>query len=55
MGATPADWYPDPSGAPGQRFFDGLQWTEHRTKPHKGSRKTAMWIVIAAVVLLFGG
>src|SRR4029450_7136718 len=21
-------WYPDPSGAPGQRFFDGFAWTE---------------------------
>jgi hypothetical protein len=20
-------WYPDPSGAPGQRYFDGRQWT----------------------------
>jgi hypothetical protein len=20
-------WYPDPSGAPGQRYFDGHQWT----------------------------
>ncbi|WP_229742820.1 DUF2510 domain-containing protein [Gordonia jinhuaensis] len=26
---TPAGWYPDPSGAPGQRYFDGTQWTEH--------------------------
>lgn len=24
-------WYPDPSGAPGQRYFDGTQWTEHRS------------------------
>jgi len=21
-------WYPDPSGAPGQRYWDGQQWTE---------------------------
>ncbi|SKS10692.1 Protein of uncharacterised function (DUF2510) [Mycobacteroides abscessus subsp. bolletii] len=20
-------WYPDPSGAPGQRYFDGTNWT----------------------------
>lgn len=25
----PAGWYPDPSGAPGQRYFDGQQWTHH--------------------------
>lgn len=29
--ATPPGWYPDPSGAPGQRYFDGNGWTEHRT------------------------
>lgn len=23
----PPGWYPDPSGAPGQRYFDGQQWT----------------------------
>ena len=27
---TPAGWYPDPSGQPGQRYFDGINWTEHR-------------------------
>ena len=25
----PAGWYPDPSGAPGQRYFDGVDWTPH--------------------------
>lgn len=23
----PAGWYPDPSGGPGQRYFDGREWT----------------------------
>jgi len=27
---TPPGWYPDPEG-PGQRYFDGEQWTEHRS------------------------
>jgi hypothetical protein len=27
----PPGWYPDPSGAPGQRYFDGSNWTEHTT------------------------
>ena len=31
--ATPPGWYPDPSGQPGQRYFDGLRWTQHFT-PH---------------------
>lgn len=25
-------WYPDPSG-PGQRYFDGVKWTEHHVPP----------------------
>ncbi|SPM41239.1 hypothetical protein MNAB215_3444 [Mycobacterium numidiamassiliense] len=25
----PAGWYPDPSGARGQRYFDGAEWTPH--------------------------
>jgi hypothetical protein len=37
VGATahraPPGWYPDPSGAPGQRYFDGRDWTEHRAHP----------------------
>lgn len=23
---TPAGWYPDPSGQPGQKYWDGQQW-----------------------------
>ncbi len=26
-------WYPDPSGAPRQRYFDGRAWTEHYSAP----------------------
>ena len=25
--SPPPGWYPDPSGAPGQRYWDGQQWT----------------------------
>jgi hypothetical protein len=28
-----AGWYPDPGGTPGQRYFDGTDWTEHRAAP----------------------
>jgi Protein of unknown function (DUF2510)/Domain of unknown function (DUF4352) len=59
MGApnAPAGWYPDPSGAPGQRYFDGQQWTSHAPPPPKQSH-TGLWVglsVLAAVVLFFGG
>jgi hypothetical protein len=27
--AAPAGWYPDPSGASGQRYWDGVRWTDH--------------------------
>jgi Protein of unknown function (DUF2510) len=26
---NPAGWYPDPSGAPQQRYWDGRNWTAH--------------------------
>lgn len=29
----PAGWYPDPSGAPRQRYFDGYDWTQHFHPP----------------------
>ena len=32
----PAGWYPNPSGAPGQRYFDGRDWTaHHRASPRQ--------------------
>jgi uncharacterized RDD family membrane protein YckC len=33
-GATsPPNWYPDPSGGGGQRYWDGARWTEHYVPP----------------------
>jgi hypothetical protein len=29
----PAGWYPDPYGAPFERWWDGQQWTEHTNTP----------------------
>ncbi|SKA90867.1 Protein of unknown function [Agreia bicolorata] len=30
---TPAGWFPDPSGGPGSRWWDGQKWTEHVSDP----------------------
>jgi Protein of unknown function (DUF2510) len=29
--AAPAGWYPEPSGTEGQRWWDGMRWTEYAT------------------------
>ena len=26
----PPDWYPDPSGAPTQRYWDGYKWGDYK-------------------------
>ncbi|MGB0972108.1 MAG: DUF4352 domain-containing protein [Mycobacterium sp.] len=50
---TPAGWYPDPSGVPGHRYFDGHQWTQHhQPPPGKGPKtKPIVWVVVAVLVL----
>ena len=32
---VPPGWYPDPSGGPRQRFWDGERWTEHLWSPRE--------------------
>ena len=34
-GSIPAAWFPDPDGGPGQRYWDGTQWTEHYHPPRE--------------------
>ena len=58
--ATPAGWYPDPSGTGQQRYFDGTTWTDQFAPvdlggpppKKKGSKGKIILGVLAAVVLL---
>jgi hypothetical protein len=49
---TPAGWYPDPSGAPAQRYFDGVSWTDHQVATPR--RRVWPWIVPVVLVLFVG-
>jgi Protein of unknown function (DUF2510) len=43
----PAGWYPNPSGAPGQRYFDGRGWTaHHRAAPPQPMAPTVQTSVV---------
>ena len=46
----PPGWYPDPQG-PGQRYWDGVQWTEHRA-PGQQKSNTGRNLLIAGLVTL---
>ncbi len=55
--AMPPGWYPDPWGQPGQRYWDGRQWTATAV-PAAPRRRTGVWVlvaVIAVAMLFFGG
>jgi len=50
-------WYPDPSGAPRQRYWDGQQWTGH-APPRPTLSAAGLWLglgVIVVVAVLFAG
>jgi TM2 domain-containing membrane protein YozV len=53
---TPAGWYPDPSGAPGQRYFDGDVWTDNRAPapPAEVSLSTKSSAAAGLLQLFFG-
>lgn len=60
-----AAWYPDPSGQPRQRYWDGRQWTEHYApasplnhQPHPGADRSGglatLGLVMAILMPLIG-
>lgn len=59
-GPVSPGWYPDPSGAPGQRYWDGTNWgpvaaPSTGAYPPPKKRKIWPWVVIGIVILIFGG
>lgn len=51
---TAPGWYPDPSGQPGQRYFDGQRWTQHFA-PHAPPAAAAPAPTVAVAVANGGG
>ncbi|MEO3758101.1 DUF2510 domain-containing protein [Mycobacterium sp. B14F4] len=50
MNATPPGWYPEPSGEPSLRYYDGSRWTERTSpRPNRGTPKW-VWAAVAAGV-----
>lgn len=51
-------WYPDPSGAPLQRYWDGMSWSGQTAATHSGPapaaprRKWVPWAIAAVCALL---
>ncbi len=60
MSETPAGWYPDPSGGPQQRYWDGAQWTDQvqahaapaAPEPPKKKRHWCRWVAAGIVLLI---
>jgi Protein of unknown function (DUF2510) len=51
MKTTPPGWYPDPTGGPGQRYYDGSRWTEHsNTDPVQPRSGIPNWVWAAVAV-----
>jgi len=56
----PPAWYPDPSRAPGLRYWDGQQWTGYthdtasaQPAPNKRTRWIAVGIAVVAAVFAY--
>ncbi|WP_166804819.1 DUF2510 domain-containing protein [Cryobacterium sp. Sr8] len=60
--STQAGWYPDPSGAARQRWWDGARWTEHLIDPAAANnpaarvslRDSAMPVYSASIWMIVG-
>lgn len=48
--AVNAGWFPDPSGQPGQRYYDGQRWTQHfvPTPPPSVAAPSAVAVAVSS-------
>lgn len=44
-------WYPDPSGVPGWRWFDGVNWTERQAEVSAEERQVRLDAALGAVTM----
>ncbi len=59
---TPAGWYPDPSGAPGLRYWDGARWTAVAPAPPPvayqplAAKRSSFpsWVIVAGIIAIVG-
>jgi hypothetical protein len=55
---TAPGWYPDPSGAPNRRYFDGNKWTEQHAPLARKKRRVWPWVLLTVFIvgaLIAGG
>jgi Protein of unknown function (DUF2510) len=53
--SPPPGWYPDPSGAPGQRYWDGQQWMILDRFARSDLRVASVGLVLFALAAAFVG
>lgn len=51
---TPGGWSTDSSGTGAQRYFDGLNWTEHQLTAPSPKRRVWPWILTGVIVQFLG-
>jgi hypothetical protein len=52
--APQAGWFPDPSGGPERRYFNGSEWTDYRKPAHSGNRQAKAVSPEKKVLLIAG-
>src|SRR6185437_5665298 len=48
-------WYPDPSGHPGQRYWDGQRWTDNWAPLAPDTKRATSWVGPVGMILAVVG